>query len=123
MSVDGQPRWAGVVVNYEAGPLLVRCVRSLMTDDSGSGPSEVVVVDNASRDGSVDALRREVPGVEIVHAPGNVGYARAANLGVAASEAPVVAVLNPDTVVSPGTGDAMAGALRADPSLGMVALP
>ncbi len=53
-----EPRWAAVVVNYESGPLLLACVRSLLADASAGTP-EIVVVDNGSRDGSVDAVRRD----------------------------------------------------------------
>lgn len=112
-------RWAAVVVNYESGPLLAECVRSVLADTS-AGPVEVVVVDNGSADGSVAAARAALPGLRVVVAPGNVGYARAANLGAAATRAPVVAVLNPDLVVRPGTAAAMLGCLDADPDLGAV---
>jgi N-acetylglucosaminyl-diphospho-decaprenol L-rhamnosyltransferase len=107
------------VVNHDAGPLLERCVRSLLADRS-AGPPEVVVVDNASTDGSVEALAAALPEVPVVHAPGNVGYARGANLGIAATRAPVVAVLNPDTLVDAGTAAAMLAALDADARVGAV---
>jgi N-acetylglucosaminyl-diphospho-decaprenol L-rhamnosyltransferase len=70
-----------VVVTYEAGSLLEESVRSVLADDS-AGPVELVVVDNGSRDGSVAALQRVQPDVQVIRAPGNVGYARAANLGL-----------------------------------------
>jgi N-acetylglucosaminyl-diphospho-decaprenol L-rhamnosyltransferase len=112
-------RWAAVVVNYEAGPLLARCVRSVLADRS-AGPAEVVVVDNGSRDDSVERVRRELPEVRVVRAPGNVGYARGANLGIAACRAPVVAVLNPDTELTPGTAGAMLARLDREPRLAAV---
>ena len=68
---------------------------------------ELVVVDNGSQDGSIAALRAAYPDVRVVRAPGNVGYARAANLGTAATKAPIVAVINPDTVVQPGAAGAL----------------
>src|SRR5437762_2809589 len=55
-------RWAAVVVNFETGPLLVTCLRSVLADTSAGEP-ELVVVDNGSRDGSVAALARELPSV------------------------------------------------------------
>ena len=106
-------RWAAVVVNYEAGPLLEECVRSVLADDS-AGPVELVVVDNGSRDGSVAALAARAPDVQVIRAPGNVGYARAANLGTAATRAPLVAVLNADTRLEPGTAGALVRTLDAD---------
>jgi GT2 family glycosyltransferase len=112
-----RPDWAAVVVNYEAGPLLEDCVRSVLADTS-AGPVDLVVVDNGSRDGSVDKLLAAYPDVHVVRAPGNVGYARAANLGTAATRAPIVAVLNPDTVLEPGAAGAMASRLAGEPRLG-----
>jgi N-acetylglucosaminyl-diphospho-decaprenol L-rhamnosyltransferase len=109
--------WAAVVVNYRAGALLTDCVRSLLTDSS-AGEVELVVVDNGSDDGSVEALRHAVPGAQVIRSPGNVGYARAANLGIAATRAPIVAVLNPDLTMEPGTAKAMLARFDEEPALG-----
>lgn len=111
--------WAAVVVNYNAGSTLLACVESLQADTSG-GPLELVVVDNDSSDGSVQLLASTHPEVLVIEAGQNLGYAAAANLGVAATEAPVVAVLNPDTVLYPGTAKAMLARLAAEPTLGAV---
>jgi N-acetylglucosaminyl-diphospho-decaprenol L-rhamnosyltransferase len=99
-------RLATIVVNYEAGSLLARCVRSVLADTS-IDDVELVVVDNGSQDDSIATLRAAWPGVRVVRSPGNVGYARAANFGIASTRAPVVAVLNADTEVMPGTAAAM----------------
>jgi N-acetylglucosaminyl-diphospho-decaprenol L-rhamnosyltransferase len=114
------PRWAAVVVNYEAGASLAACVASLLADDTAGGPPEVVVVDNGSADGSAEQMRAAFPGVPVVEPGANLGYGRAANLGIAATRAPVVAVLNPDAVVAPGTAAAMLGRFDADPRLAAV---
>ncbi len=111
-----RPRWAAVVVNFEAGPLLAECVGSLLADTS-AGPMELVVVDNRSRDDSIADLVAAHPVVRVVRAPGNVGYARAANLGTAATKAPIVAVINPDTVVQPDTAGALVSRLEREPRL------
>jgi N-acetylglucosaminyl-diphospho-decaprenol L-rhamnosyltransferase len=113
------PAWAAVVVTYEAGERLTAGVRSVLADTS-AGPVDVVVVDNGSADGSIDALRAAVPGVRVVRAPGNVGYARAANLGISATRTPVVAVLNVDLVVEPGAAKALLARLDREPRLGAV---
>jgi N-acetylglucosaminyl-diphospho-decaprenol L-rhamnosyltransferase len=113
------PAWAAVVVNYEGGDRLTGCVRSVLADTS-AGPLELVVVDNGSTDGSVDALRAAVPGVRVVRAPGNVGYARAANLGAAVTRAPVVAVLNVDLVVGAGAAKALLDRLDREARVGAV---
>ena len=111
------PRWAAVVVNYESGPLLVDCVRSLL-DDASAGPSDVVVVDNGSTDGSVDRLRRAFPEVAVVGPGRNLGYAGAANRGIGATRAPVVAVCNCDARIHPGTAAALLARFDAEPEVG-----
>jgi N-acetylglucosaminyl-diphospho-decaprenol L-rhamnosyltransferase len=117
--VTTPPRWAAVVVNYDAGPLLSTCVESLLADTS-AGPPEVVVVDNRSRDGSLQALRDRHLDVAIVDAGANLGYAGAANRGIAATTGPIVAVCNPDLRVEPGAAAALVGRLDAEPDLGAV---
>ena len=118
------PRLAVVVVNFESGALLLDCVRSLLADaDStigGAGVPEVVVVDNGSADGSVADLLAAIPEVTVVDPGGNVGYAAAANRGIAATTASVVAVSNADLVVAPGTAAAMLVRFDAEPDLAAV---
>jgi N-acetylglucosaminyl-diphospho-decaprenol L-rhamnosyltransferase len=107
-------RWAAVIINYEAGAALARCVQSLLEDTSAGGAPHVVVVDNGSADGSAAAVEERVTLV----CPGeNLGYARAANLGIAATDAPVVAVCNPDLEVQPGTAAAILARLEAERDL------
>ncbi len=110
-------RWAAVIVNYEAGALLVDCVESVVADTSAGTP-EIVVVDNGSKDGSVAALRARFPSVSVVDPARNLGYAAAANRGTVATRADVVAVLNPDVRLAPGTAGAMVARFDADPVLG-----
>lgn len=111
--------WAAVVVNYRAGPLLTACVDALLADTSAGTP-EIVVVDNGSDDGSVARLAQAHPEVPVLQPGANLGYGRAANLGIAATRAPVVAVLNPDAAVGVGTGAAMLSRFTSDPRLGAV---
>jgi N-acetylglucosaminyl-diphospho-decaprenol L-rhamnosyltransferase len=111
-----QPAWAAVVVNYEAGDLLTGCVASLLADDS-AGPGEVVVVDNGSRDGSVSRLQVAHPGVAVVVPGHNLGYAGAANIGIAATTALVVVVCNPDLEVERGTAAAALARFAAESDL------
>ena len=74
---------------------------------------EIVVVDNGSRDGSVDAVRREHPDDVVVVVPdANLGYAAAANRGTAATTAPVVVVCNADLEVRAGSAAAVLAAVR-----------
>ena len=120
MTGGSSRRWAAVVVNYEAGPLLVDCVRSLLDDTSGGVAPEVVVVDNGSADGSVAALHDLLPAVRVVETGANVGYAGGANRGIALTDTDVVAVCNPDALVEPGAARVILRRFLAEPDLGAV---
>jgi N-acetylglucosaminyl-diphospho-decaprenol L-rhamnosyltransferase len=114
MTQAGAP--VAVVVNYNAGDHLIGCVRSLRA----AGVDRIVVVDNASIDGSPQALRAADPDVEVVDAGANLGFGTAVNRGAARVGSPLLLVLNPDTVLEPGAVKALIVALDADPSLGIV---
>lgn len=105
-----------VVVNYNTRDHLVQCVRSLRAD----GVTEVVVVDNASADGSGQVLEQSDADAVLLTMTSNLGYGTAANRGVAATDADYVMILNPDTVVEPGTLKVLAEALDRDPGLAVV---
>jgi GT2 family glycosyltransferase len=108
---------AVIVVNYNGGRYLPRCLQSVL--DQRPAPEEVVVVDNASVDGSVDRLPE---GVRLLRLASNRGFGAAVNAGLAASAAPFVLTLNPDTELLPGCLAAACDALQADDTLGGVAL-
>jgi len=110
------PATAVIVVNYNGREHLGRCLESVLVQQPP--PAEVVVVDNASRDGSADALP---PGVTLLRQPGNRGFAAAANAGLARTTAPFVLTLNPDVELLPGCLAAAVAALDADRTLGSVA--
>jgi N-acetylglucosaminyl-diphospho-decaprenol L-rhamnosyltransferase len=113
-------RWAAVVVNYEAGDHLAACVASLLADTSAGEPPHVVVVDNGSRDRSTAAVRDRFPDVDVISTGANLGYAGAANIGIRATSAPVVAVCNPDVVVETGCAGALVARLDAESDLAAV---
>jgi N-acetylglucosaminyl-diphospho-decaprenol L-rhamnosyltransferase len=117
---EADTRWAAVVINYEAGAALCDCVRSLLADTSAGHSPKVVVVDNGSSDGSAAAVARALPAVTVLEPGANLGYARAANLGIAAADAPVVAVCNPDLEVREGAAGALLDRLDAEADLGAV---
>lgn len=107
-----------VIVSYRSRNLLPDCLASLRRD-LGETPAEVVVVDNASADGTVEWLRREHPDVRVLDLDLNTGFARAVNVGVATSTGAHVLLLNPDTTVLPGAIAALLNAARANPYAGL----
>ena len=112
-----RPSLSAVVVNYNARDHLVDCVRSVRAD----GVDEIIVVDNASTDGSLEAVAKVDPDAVTVSTGGNLGFGSAANRGLVVARGEYVAVLNPDVVVESGTMKALAAALDGDAGLGAVA--
>jgi hypothetical protein len=106
-----------VVVNWNAGTALARCLASLECDAQAG--SEVVVVDNASTDGSTAAATHGRPWVRVVRSEANVGFARGANAGAAVARGDVLVFLNPDATVEPGAVGALAAALSVDTRAGI----
>ena len=84
---------------------------------------EVVVVDSASGDGSVDYLRQAFSDgrVRVIESPSNRGFGAAVNLGVRECEADLLLILNSDATVSPGSLPRLVDLLLSDPSVGVVA--
>lgn len=91
---SGTPWVRVIVVNHNAGPLLQPCVDALAAQTLGD--FEAVIVDNASSDGSVDALRLSDGRFQVRLAGANLGFAAANNLGISGCDAKWIATLNPD---------------------------
>jgi len=101
---------SAVVVSWNVRELLDGCLASLYASLEGSGISfEVVVVDNASTDGSADLVRKRFPQAELLANAENRGYARGSNQGLAVAHGRYAVVLNPDTLVR---GDALGTMLQ-----------
>lgn len=98
--VASAPVVSVVVVNWNAGPALARCLASL--DADAAAGTEIVLVDNASSDDSTVAATRDRPWVRVVQSTDNLGFARGANTGAATATGDVLVFLNPDAAVEPG---------------------
>jgi len=90
-----------VILSWNVRDLLLQCLRTIPVA-VGSLPTETIVVDNASSDGSSDMVQREFPGVRLITNANNVGFTRANNQGIAASGGRYVLLLNSDTRLPPG---------------------
>ena len=89
-----------VIVNYNAGELLLEAVRAL--EQQTYRDFQLIVVDNASTDGSIGALCADTPGIQVIQAERNLGFAAANNLAVRrAPAARWIALLNPDALPEP----------------------
>jgi GT2 family glycosyltransferase len=101
-----------IIVSHNTRDDLLACLASL-AEHPPALPHRVVVVDNASSDGSVDAVRQARPSVEVVALAENLGFGAANNVAMRASSAELLLLLNSDTLVPAGAIDALAGRLTA----------
>lgn len=108
-----------VIVPYRCRELVLRCLRSLREHPVTRGEMVVHVVDNASGDGTVEAVRERFPEVRLRALEHNAGFSYANNLVLRSSEAEYVLLLNPDTEVLPGALDHMLDVMAAHPGAGV----
>lgn len=90
-----------ILVSYNTRHLLAPCLDSVRAALRLIGGGKVVVIDNASRDGSAEALAQEHPDIELILSPRNVGFGRANNLAVDRIDSPFVLLLNTDAFIAP----------------------
>lgn len=110
-----------IVVNYRGADDTITCLRALREQlDYPAERLQVVCVDNASGDGSADRIR-QVPGVEVVEAPANLGFAGGCNLGVQHATGTVVGFLNNDARPHAGWVSAAVEVLKQEPTVAAVA--
>ncbi|MEL6713089.1 MAG: glycosyltransferase family 2 protein [Planctomycetota bacterium] len=102
-----------VVVNYQGEDYLEPCLRSI--EAQTHAPDEVLVVENASTDGSLNVLNTHFRGVEIVRMPTNVGACTARNVGMRAAKYRFVLLVDNDVILAPDTLERLVAAMSADP--------
>lgn len=114
-----------IIVNYNTGKLLEQCLRSLKKATLGfkTPKTEVVIVDNASRDNSVGFLKKQKPNIDIVLIENkeNLGFAKATNQGLKNSRGEYKLLLNPDTEVKNKTIQELLDFAKSAKDAGVVA--
>ncbi len=105
------------IVSWEVKDHLARCLDSIR-EASLRLEYEVIVVDNASRDGSAPLVRRDYPWVRLLENSRNLGFAAASNRALKESRGRYLLLLNPDTVLPPGSLEEMVGFMDAHPVAG-----
>lgn len=108
-----------VIVTWNGKSYALECLQSLR-DLHSELSIEVVVVDNASSDGTPQAIREMFPEVKLIENQANLGFARANNIGMAASTGAAVCLVNSDVVVPPGCIEKMVDFLKAHPDVGLL---
>jgi GT2 family glycosyltransferase len=112
------PTLSIVMIGYHCKDLILDCLASLDATAPRT-PLEVIVVDNASTDGTVAALNAAHPTVRTVELEQNVGFGPGCNIGVAAARGRYVLLLNPDTIVRPGAIDKLVALAEQYPNAGI----
>lgn len=100
--------------------LLLNCIQSIL-ETTGSIDYEIIVIDNASTDCSLESVRETFPNVQVIGNKVNVGFARANNQGYLISKGHFLLLLNPDTVVKPGAIRSVLEFMENTPDAGMAA--
>jgi GT2 family glycosyltransferase len=110
-----------ILVNYKRADDTIECIQSLQR--STFTDFETIVVDNASGDGSVAAIRSSCPAVQFFESPTNVGFAEGNNIGIRqalAHQSNFILLLNNDTVVEPNALSELLATFRRHPGAGIV---
>jgi hypothetical protein len=107
-----------IIVSWKVRDLLRQCLRSLFAESRLTpGQMQVMVVDNASGDGTGGMIRREFPAVTLIESEENLGFGRANTLAFERTESPFVLLLNPDTVVADAAVDRLLAHMQARPEV------
>jgi GT2 family glycosyltransferase len=106
------------IVAWRTRNLLRACLNSIL---SCPEVARIVVVDNASADGTAEMVNDEFPGVELIANAENAGFAAANNQAIRAGRSPIVLLLNPDTEIRPGALPALRDLFQEDHRIGAVA--
>ena len=108
-----------VIVNYNGGTCVLDCLRSLL--DQTYKPLEIVVVDNASQDGSLERIQQEFPDIQVIQTGYNAGWGIACNVGMRAGESRYIALLNNDATLERNCIAELVKAIELDPKYGSAA--
>lgn len=118
MPEPAKPMVSALIVSHNEKELLLDCLRAFYA--TTDVPVEAVVVDNASTDGSAAAVTSEFPKATVLLESKNLGYGRAANVGLERCLGRFVLLLNPDVIVEPQSVGRLADFLLTRPDAGAV---
>jgi len=116
---SSHPLISVIIVNYNGKKFLSDCLNSIFHQTYF--PFEVIMVDNASHDGSVEYVQQNFPGVKMFSQSTNLGFAGGTNEGIRQAGGEFILTLNNDTIITPDFIDELAQPMVSDPSVGMCA--
>ncbi len=118
MTGDARPEVSVIVVNWNGGAALASCLDSL-TDAVQGRRAEVLLVDNASTDGSAAGAAKAHPEVKLIRNGANVGFAGGANKGLSEASGEVLLLLNPDAQIGGEALGMLLGVMQQDGRIGI----
>ncbi|MBI2196714.1 glycosyltransferase family 2 protein [Candidatus Daviesbacteria bacterium] len=124
MAERGTPELSIVILNYNVKDLLLNCLASIFQSKGKLNRWQVIVVDNGSSDGSVEAVKERYGSpstslrVDLIENRSNLGFAAGNNMGVKKVKAPVILFLNPDTIIKGHAIQKSLEVLLSDPDIG-----
>jgi GT2 family glycosyltransferase len=107
-----------IIVTYNHIDYIADCLRSIAALDPA--PREIVVVDNASRDGTAALIKAEFPAIRLIEAGANLGFSGGCTLGARTTTAATIVLANPDLMVQPDWLAQLCAPLGRWPSIGIV---
>src|SRR5262252_4390721 len=116
--MSSNDRVSVTIVTYNSGRFIKRCLESVLAQKYPG--KEIIVVDNASTDGTVDILEQFEDRCQIVYNDENIGFAAAQNQAIRISNGDWVLTLNPDVLLLPNFIQALVDAGEVDPNIGTV---
>jgi GT2 family glycosyltransferase len=107
-------RLAIIIVTFNSADEIDACLRSLV-GHTDPFPTTITVVDNGSTDGTAAHVRERWPSVQVIESGGNLGFAKANNIGIRATTSDYVLLMNPDTEAPPGAIQTLVRGLASHP--------
>ncbi len=118
MTTSTQPQLSIIIINYNTKQLTSDCIRSIK-EKTKDLRYEIIVVDNASRDGSVPFLKQRFPDLLLIESPENLGFGRANNLAADIARADTLLLLNSDTIIIDNSIKTLYDHLQTHPQTGV----
>ena len=113
------PKVSVLIVSYNVKQYIIHCIVSINKSDY-TGSIEIIVVDNNSFDGSLDAIKSKLKNVLCIQNDENIGFGKAINQAAKIASGEYYLILNPDTIIEEGTISTFINYLRENSIVGMV---
>jgi len=110
-----------IIVNYNVKDFILNCINSIETHCSMKPAYEIIIIDNSSSDGSVDAIRNKRPHITLIENKKNIGFTRGINQGIAHASGKYIFILNPDTQFTGDSLTALYNLMESNKNIGLAA--